>query len=106
MLILFTVSVDSRLKFPFMAPHKTSVKQQDKFFPGMVFLQILNFPIYVIKETQLTTEIIQYNDYLGEKNIYIFCNLEQVQKIHCKNKNALKSIHHFYFRKSTFNRIL
>lgn len=63
-----------------MAPHKTSVKQQDNFFPGMVFLQILNFPIYVIKETQLTAEIIQYNDYLG-RNMFFFLQFGTSTKI-------------------------
>lgn len=46
---------------------------------------MLNFPIQVIEETHLITELIQYKDYLGEKKT-LFCHLEQVRKIHCKIK--------------------
>lgn len=36
------------------------------------FLQILNFPIQVIEETHLITELIQYSDCLGEKKTHYF----------------------------------
>lgn len=45
-------------------------QQKENFFPEMFFLEILNFPIQVIEETHLITELIQYNDYLDDKTLF------------------------------------